>query len=394
MGNTFHRLVRRREVTPEMAWEEVKQTMSFREEILKLGAQEGANVRELCSRFQVSPKTFYKWLKRSKSESERGLRNRSRRPHRSPRQTEPRVENKILAVRRQHPSWGARKIHRILVNNGEAERPAPSTVHRVLQRNGQINRAESQKHQAWQRFEHEAPNELWQMDFKGWFHTADRQRCNPLTVLDDHSRYVVCLQACLNQQTETVQTQLTATFRRYGLPERMSMDNGSPWGDDLQHRFTPLTVWLIRLGVAISHSRPYHPQTQGKDERFHRTLDVDLLRWQHFRDLSHVQKHFDEYRNLYNRERPHQALGLEVPASRYRISARCFPEQLPSIEYDVGDIVRKVNVKGHVKYRGKPYTVGKAFYGYPVAVRATTADGIFNVFFCHQKIAQIDLHEN
>src|SRR5215813_15128117 len=147
----------------------------------------------------------------------------------------------------------------------------------------------------------------------------------------------------------------TPTFRQYGLPERMTMDNGAPWGDDLQHRFTPLTVWLIRLGVAISHSRPYHPQTQGKDERFHRTLDVDLLRWHSFHDRAHVQKHFDEYRDIYNRERPHQALGLHVPASRYRLSTRRFPEQLPSIEYDVSDIVRKVHAKGHFQYRGKRY---------------------------------------
>ena len=377
-----------------MAWDEVKQSMSFREEILGLGSQEGANVRELCRRFKISAKTFYKWLKRSKSANKTALMNQSRRPHRSPRRIETGVEDKILVVREQHPSWGARKIRRVLGNRGELELPSASTVHRVLQRNGRIDPGESKKHQPWQRFEHEAPNQLWQMDFKGWFRTTDQQRCNPLTVLDDHSRYVVCLQACLNQQTETVQTQLSATFRCYGLPERMTMDNGAPWGDDLQHHFTPLTVWLIRLGVAISHSRPYHPQTQGKDERFHRTLDVDLLRWHSFRDLSHVQKHFDDYRDIYNRERPHQALGLEVPATRYRVSSRRFPEHLPPIEYDVGDIVRKVQAKGYFQYRGKRYSVGKAFQGYPIALRATTADGILNVLFCHQKIGQINLHEN
>jgi transposase InsO family protein len=231
------------------------------------------------------------------------------------------------------------------------------------------------------------------MDFKGWFRTTDQRPCHALTVLDDHSRYVVCLRACLNQRTDTVQTQLIATFQRYGLPERMTMDNGAPWGNDLEHPHTPLTVWLVRLGIGISHSRPYHPQTQGKDERFHRTLDVDLLRWHHFRDAWHVQKHFDKYRHIYNRERPHQALGLEVPASRYRVSARGFPEHLPPIEYDINDIVRRVHAKGHFQYRGRCYRVGKAFHGYPVALRATADDGILNIFFCHQKIGQIDLHE-
>lgn len=377
-----------------MAWKEVKETMSFREEILSLGRQPDTNIRELCRRFKVSPKTFYKWLKRSKVEGVVDLSNRSRRPHQSPARTDPAVESNILAQRAEHPSWGARKIRRLLLNRGQVEVPANSTVHRILQRNGRIDPVESSKHQPWQRFEHEAPNELWQMDFKGWFRTNDQQPCNPLTILDDHSRYVVCLEACLNQRTDTVKARLTATFRRYGLPERMTMDNGAPWGNDLEHRHTPLTAWLLRLGVKVSHSRPYHPQTQGKDERFHRTLDVDLLRWHNFRDMEHVQKHFDDYRHVYNRQRPHQALDFEVPASRYRVSIRDFPEQLPPIEYDLGDIVRKVDPKGHLRYHSRTYTVGKAFHGYPVALRPTTEEGVLNVFFCHQNIGRIDLREN
>jgi transposase InsO family protein len=375
-----------------VAWDEVKQTMSFRKEILHLGAQPGTNIRELCRRFQVSAKTFYKWLKRSKTDGDAGLKNRSRRPRRSPRRTKAVIENGIVTVRVAHPSWGARKIRRVLSNRGEKV-PTPSTVHRILQRHGKIDPRESKKHQAWQRFEHEAPNQLWQMDFKGWFRTTDQRICHPLTVLDDHSRYVVCLQACVNQQTEAVQSQLIATFRHYGLPERMTMDNGSPWGGDLDHPYTPLTVWLIRLGIHISHSRPHHPQTQGKDERFHRTLDVDLLRWRRFRDVTQVQEHFDKYRQIYNHERPHQALNLEVPASRYRVSAHGFPERLLPIEYAESDVVRKVQDKGCLLFRGKIYKVGKAFHGYPVAIRPTTEDGIFNVFFCHQKIARINLHD-
>ena len=376
-----------------MAWNEVKQTMAFREEILTLGKHPEANIRELCRRFQISPKTYYKWLKRANIKGVEGLKNQSRRPHHSPTQTDPEVEMNVLSVRAEHPSWGARKIRKVLSTRGEMDLPTSSTVHRILKRNGKIDPVDSLKHQPWQRFEHEAPNQLWQMDFKGWFRTNDQRRCNPLTVLDDHSRYVVCLHACLNQQTETVQAQLTATFRRYGLPERMTMDNGAPWGNDLEHQYTPLTAWLIRLGVLISHSRPYHPQTQGKDERFHRTLDVDLLRWHSFRNADHVQEHFDRYRQIYNRQRPHQALGLEVPASRYRVSTRSFPEQLPPIEYDVSDTVRKVDEKGRILFRGKAYRVGKAFHGYPVAVRPTTEDGIFNVLFCHQRIFSIDLRE-
>ena len=375
-----------------VAWEEVKQTMSFREEIIVLASQPGANVREICRRFQVSAKTFYKWVKRARS-GNGSLENRSRRPRKSPRQTSAEMESKILQVRHIRPGWGARKIRRVLRNQGEARLPATSTVHRILQRTGQIDPTQSQKHQAWQRFEHEAPNQLWQMDLKGWFTTLDQRRCNPLTVLDDHSRYAVCLRACVDQRTETVQHQLIATFQRYGLPERMTMDNGSPWGDDWQHPYTPLTVWLIRLGIRISHSRPFHPQTQGKDERFHRTLEGDLLRWHRFRDLDHVQRHFDDYRHVYNHERPHQALGLEVPASRYRMSPRGFPQRLPVIEYDTDAIVRTVQTKGRIHYAGKVFHVSKAFRGYPVALRQTTEDGILDVFFCQNNIGRINLHE-
>jgi transposase InsO family protein len=374
-----------------VAWNKVKQTMSFRAEILNLAAQPDTNIRELCRRFQVSPKTFYKWLRRYKRSGEAGLKNQSRRPHRSPRQVHDVIKEKVLEVRGEHPSWGARKIRRILVRQGEAKVPTASTIHRVLSRNGKIDEMESEKHQSWQRFEHEAPNQLWQMDFKGWFKTQDQRPCHSLTVLDDHSRYVVCLKACMNQQTNTVQAQLTETFRRYGLPTRMTMDNGAPWGNDLEHRYTPLTAWLIRLGIAVSHSRPYHPQTQGKDERFHRTLDVDLLRWHSFQNIDEVQHHFDRYRDIYNHERPHEALGLEVPAHRYQISARGFPETLPPIEYDACDEVRRVQQKGHVYYRGHRLVIAKAFVGYPVAIRPTAQDGIVRIYFCHCQIAEFDL---
>jgi transposase InsO family protein len=376
-----------------VAWKEVVATMSFRKEIIRLASQPGTSIRELCRRFKVSEKTFYKWRHRFAVEGEPGLVDRSRRPHQSPQRTEPATEEKIVSMRKSHRGWGARKIRTRLLVLGHTDIPGSSSVHRILRRNGQIDPTESKKHQPFQRFEHEAPNQLWQMDFKGWFRTGDGAPCHPLTVLDDHSRYVVCLQSCADQRATTVQDRLTAVFRCYGLPQRMTMDNGSPWGGDDGSGYTPLTAWLVRLGVAVSHSRPYHPQTQGKDERFHRTLGVELLRWHHFPTLKHVQQRFDPYRHIYNHERPHQALGMNVPASRYRISDRPFPDTLPAIEYDSGDVVRMVNVKGQISYHRQMFTVGKAFRGYPVAVRPTTQDGIADVYFCHQRITQIDVRE-
>lgn len=375
-----------------VAWKEVIETVGFRKEIVDLAMQPGSNVRELCRRFRVSPKTVYKWIRRYREQGEAGLKNRSRRPRASPGRMAPGIERKVLRMQKKYQGWGARKIWKRLKDLGMANVPVPSAIHRVLQRNGVIDRSESLKHQPWHRFEHEAPNQLWQIDFKGWFRTNDGAPCHPLTVLDDHSRYVVCLQACRNQQGETVKSKLIETFRLYGLPERMTMDNGSPWGGD-ESGYTPLTAWLIRLGIAVSHSRPYHPQTQGKDERFHRTLGVELLRWHQFRNLDQVQRRFEPYRHIYNHERPHESLGMNVPASRYRISGRSFPETLSAIEYDIGDQVRIVQSRGQISYRGERIAIGKAFRDYPVALRATAEDGLLDIYFCHQRIRQIDLRE-
>ena len=172
------------------------------------------------------------------------------------------------------------------------------------------------------------------------------------------------------------------------------MDNGSPWGSSYEHSYTPLTAWFIRLGIAFSHSGPYHPQTLGKDERFHRTIKVELLQGHHVYDLDHPQKHFDPWRDMYNFERPHEALGMAVPASRYQESPRSFPDILPPIEYGPGDIVRKVQDKGIVHFRGRIFTIPTAFRGYPVALRSTLTAGFYDVYFCHKKVAEIDFRHH
>ena len=195
-----------------------------------------------------------------------------------------------------------RKSARLLAL-GHRDVPSSSTVQSILRRHGHTADSADVHHQPYVRFERDAPNSLWQMDFKGHFPTSSG-RCHPLTVLDDHSRFSVVLHACANERGNTVQTHLTAAFRRYGMPERILSDNGPPWGVDGGHSYTPLVVWLIRLGITPLHGRPYHPQTQGKEERFHRTLHVEVLRNRIFRDLEHVQSHFEAWRDVYNLERP------------------------------------------------------------------------------------------
>jgi transposase InsO family protein len=372
-----------------MPWSEVS-IMEQREEFVGLAGQPDSNIRLLSRRFGVSPTTAYKWLSRYGQRGREGLCDQTRRPEHSPRRCCAAIEDAVLRLRDRHPAWGARKLRRRLSDIGSTDLPSPSTVHQILLRHGRVDPKDSVKHRAFQRFEHPNPNQLWQMDFKGHFATQ-KARCHPLTVLDDHSRFSLGLRACPDQRTGTVKDGLTSIFRRYGLPDRMTMDNGSPWGSDSEHRFTPLTAWLIRLDVRVSHSRPYHPQTQGKDERFHRTLNQELLRRHSFCDLSDTQSAFDHWRHVYNFQRPHDALELAVPASRYQPSPRSFPEILPPVLYQPGDLIRKVQLGGEIWFQGRPFKIGNAFYRQPVALRPSTLDGLFDVFFCHQKIAQIDL---
>lgn len=374
-----------------MGWSEVS-IMSMRREFVQLAKQEGTNIRELCRRYEISPTTAYKWIGRGRSPSET-YEDRCRRPHHSPKQTERAMEELILQVRDEHPVWNARKVRRVLERRlGPNEHvPAASTIGQILKRNGRISEGASVAAQAWQRFEHERPNELSQIDFKGYIETG-QGRCYPLTMLDDHSRYAQILKACTNERAETVQGHLIEAFRRYGLPRRMNMDNGNPWGHSNGQRYTKLTVWLIRIGVGISHSQPMHPQTNGKDERFHRTLKAELLSNRWFGTIEEVQKALDGWREIYNHERPHEGIGLEVPASRYIASVRPYPEALPPIEYDTTDLVRTVRSNGRVQVGKCDYFIGEPFAGQPVALRPTHEDGEWDVFFCHERIATLDRH--
>ena len=368
--------------------------MDQRREFVVFAAVEGANVRELCRRFGISPTTGYKWLERYRREGLPGLAERSRRPRFSPSHTPAAVEAKVLAVRaRSNDVWGGRKIRRALEDGGEADVPAASTITQILRRHDRLTEAGSAEHPGpWRRFERESPNELWQMDFKGHF-AMHGGRCHPLTALDDHSRYNLVLAACGDEQGQTVRGHLEEAFRRYGLPLAMLMDNGPPWGDPGGEPLTRFSVWLMRLGVRVLHGRPRHPQTQGKEERFHRTFKAEVMSGRGFRDLSDCQRAFDDWRPRYNHERPHEALGMATPAQRYRPNSRPFPEVLPPVEYAPGDQVRKVDGDGFISFKNRPRRISKALRGEPVALRPTTEDGVFAVHYCAHRIGDIDLNK-
>jgi transposase InsO family protein len=372
-----------------MPWLETS-ALDQRREFVRLALQEGANRRELCRRFEISPPVAYKWLARH-GEGDGELADRSRRPLRSPERCEAEIETLVVGVRDAHPTWGARKIASFLTREGHAP-PAFSTVHQILRRNGRILPPEGKPGEPYRRFEMEAPNLLWQMDFKGHAPLGNGSSCHPLTVLDDHSRYALCLAACADERGQTVKTHLQAAFRVYGLPEAMFVDNGGPWGFTLADPWTRLGVWLLKLGVKLIHSRPYHPQSRGKIERLHRTIKAEVFELVRFRDLAAAQRAFDEWRDGYNLERPHEALGQNTPVSRYSVSERAMPETLPEAEYDDGEIVRSVSTtKAYVRFKGRLWKVPQAFCGERLAIRPLDRDGKFGVFFASHHIADIDL---
>lgn len=362
--------------------------MSQRLEFVILATQSAVAFSELCRRYGVSRKTGYKWLERYKTGGQEALRDRSRKPHSSPKQVLPAVAEAVITLR-QETTWGGRKLRRRLQDLGYAVVPAASTCTAILRRADLLNKERAQG--PVQRFERPLPNELWQMDHKGDFATQCGQRCHALTLLDDHSRFNLVLDPAGNRRTATVQSALTTAFKCYGLPEAILCDNGGTWGnvvDGTGH--TPLTVWLLRLGVRVLHGRPYHPQTQGKEERFHRTLEAELLSRHTWRDLAHCAAEFLRYRYRYNHERPHDALKGDTPSSRYRPSVRPMPATLPLPEY-AGMDVRVVRTKGVITFRNQTWCIGEAFAALPIGLRPSPqADGQWEAYFGFFKLGLLD----
>jgi transposase InsO family protein len=368
--------------------------MSERAEFCRLAVAPGANVRGLCRRFGLgSPRTAYKWIARYRADGLAGLADRSCRPHASPDRTSAELEARIVELRGMHPCWGGRKLRRLLEWEGVTPVPAASTITEILRRHGLLDGPGAGERRCWVRFEHPAPNDLWQMDFKGHFPMI-AGRCHPLTLLDDHSRYALAIGACADERDMTVRQHLERLFRRYGLPWRILADNGPPWGAPYPPRYSRLGVWLLDLDVGLVHGKPCHPQTQGKDERFHRTLKAEVLAGRSFTGLKEAQAAFDAWRDIYNTRRPHEALGLEVPASRYRASAREMPNLIVPPEYEAQALVRLVSSTGCFTFRSRKFWFSKAFAGRQIALRPTSTDGLFDLCYRRHVLTQVDLRQN
>lgn len=375
-----------------MPWKE-ESVMCQRLALVEQMLLPGANISKLCARYGISRKTAYKWLERYQNGGPPALEDQSREPDKQPKKVSRQVEQSVLEAHRQYPHWGPFKLKHYLLNEGILD-PPPShpTIHRILERNDCKVIKSHLSHPAHTRFERDQPNALWQMDFKGSFMTQ-KQRCYPLTILDDCSRFSLAIRACANEQCITVKEYLTRVFKEFGLPDQMNVDNGNPWGSADLESLTSLQVWLMKHGVMLTHSAPYHPQTNGKIERFHRAFKLEVLHQKEYRDHEEAQSAFDHWRHIYNFSRPHQAIGNQTPSSRYHASPRAFTEQV-SYEYEPGEVVKKVSTgKGLFHFKGQYHSAGKAFGGEYIAIKETEDTEVFAMYFMDRFIKKFSLEK-
>jgi transposase InsO family protein len=368
-----------------MPWKEetiVSQKLNFVQSFL----EENISFVQLCRNFQISRKTGYSIIKRYKDQGPQGLQPQSKVPHYSPEKTSEKMEEKIIEARIKHPTWGAKKIKTSLENKSIQNLPSLRTIAAILKRRGYVSLDESLKRQKLIRFEREFSNDLWQMDFKGKFQLQTKEACYPLTILDDYSRFSLDIRACPNERHDTVFPHLQRVFNEYGLPNQINVDNGNPWGNSSLFQHTKLTVWWMQLGIKVTHSRPKHPQTNGKIERFHRTLKKDVLSRNTITNFTHAQKLFDAWRKIYNNERPHEGIGMLVPAKRYKPSENPMPKKLSPIEYCEGAILYKVRGNGYVTYKDNEYMVGRGFHGLLVEIKPDEISNLIKIYFGKNKI--------
>jgi transposase InsO family protein len=341
-----------------------------------------SSMRALCRAYGISRKTGYKVLGRYHADGATGLGDRSRAPHRHPQALRAAVRTAILQLRGAHPYWGPRKLRaRLQLSQPETRWPAASSIGQLLRQAGvtaarpRVLRAPPPPVTIGR-----APNDVWTIDFKGWFRTRDARRCDPLTLVDDASRFLLRCVALAAPTGPHVQHCLVQAFREHGLPRVLRSDNGPPFGSSGgAGGLSRLGVWWIKLGVRPERIQPGHPEQNPRHERLHWTLKQETALPPRATRCAQ-QRAFDRFRHIYNHERPHEALGQRPPASVYVPSPRPYPAQLAAPEYPGSLIVRRVRHGGEIKWRGQLVFLSHALVGEPVALEEV-ADGCWHVSF-------------
>ncbi len=335
------------------------------------------SMSQLCEEFGISRKTGYKILARYRDCGPEGFRDQSRAPRTHPNQTSPDMEGAILRVRKTYPTWGSKKILAVLARSiADEELPARSTVDAVLKRAGVVQprkRRPRRQPAAPPIVEAHRPNDVWSMDYKGWFRVGDGTRCDPLTVNDVCSRASLECRAMVAPKLVDVQKRLEIVFRQFGLPSYMLSDNGPPFASRGLGRLSRLGVWLLRLGVQPVYIQPGRPDQNGRHERFHETLKAETANPPKA-TVRAQQTAFDRFQLVYNEERPHEALDMQVPAKVYDLSPRRMPDTLLEHEYDEHVVVRRVRSDGSIRWDSEYVFVGEAMYGESIGLRRVEED--------------------
>ena len=367
-----------------MSWE-TQTVMEQREQFVAEVKEGRETVSALCRKFGISRKTGYKWINRDLEGLQ--LCDQSRRPHQQPSKTAENIEQQIIQMRLTHPAWGGKKIRAALEAAGVEGLPSEKTCCNIMKRNGLIDPSESAKHTAYQRFERQHCNELWQTDFKGDFLLGNGVRCFPLTILDDHSRYSIRIEP--KESASGVKSSFIAAFQEYGLPNSVLSDNGTQLGG-VHKGLSTFDRFLMDLDILPIHGRLIHPQTQGKIERFHRSLKQEALRTTPA-NMAEAKARLENWRWLYNEVRPHQALNLKTPGSVYQPSTRAYYEPKPYI-YDVGAKLTKVNNWGYLRFGPIQLFLSETMADTHVEIRFAEDDNFF-VIYRNYAIATIDAVE-
>jgi len=362
-----------------------------REEFVRRALAKEKSKSALCREYGISRPTGDKWISRFLCGET--MEDQSRAPFHTPNRTAADVEEAVVALRKKHPAIGAKKLKRILENQGQ-KAPAYSTINAILHRKGLITKEASTAATPCKRFEKAYPNEMWQVDFKGHFSMQDGKRCHPLTMIDDHSRFCICIDAKENERYFGVKESFQRVFDVYGLPETVLCDNGNPWGTAQSVGYTVFEVWLMDLGILTKHGRIRHPQTQGKEERFNGTLKRELIQHQDFKDCTHAQGQFDEYRTFYNHERPHYALNMDTPSQRYTRSKLELPKNIEEWSYGSDFRLRQIKKSGYLTFDGQGYFLSEAFGGKTIGL-VESPDCPHTFWVCYRQfcIAQVDVQQ-
>jgi transposase InsO family protein len=351
-----------------------------------------ATMSELCERFGVSRETGYVWLRRYRQLGLQGLVELNRAPQRHPNQTGAAVEAAVVELRQAHPSWGPRKLKRVLQRDQPGRRwPATSTIGEILYRAGLVwARKRARKTAPYtQPLAHATEcNRVWCADFKGWFRAGNGDRIDPLTITDAYSRYLLRCQAVEKTDTARVQAIFEAAFREYGLPQAIRTDNGAPFASPALGGLSRLAVWWIKLGIVPERIQAGHPEQNGRHERMHRTLKQEVA-LAPAADRRAQQRALDRFRREYNQVRPHEALGMETPAHVYASSPRQYPRQVPETEYPDTMLVRAIKSHGHFRWKQHDVFLSEVLWGERIGL-LPEADDYFTVYFANQPLARFD----